>query len=100
MGRKVLSGAPLAHFPWDAVLTGSRKSDTHPLVPQLDFTGTNIVTPLWNWSTDSVYEAIDYLNIPTSDTSSDAHYCMNCLEPEGRTVFCPKLNHNITSIGT
>lgn len=91
-GRKVLNKAPLASFLWDVVFTGSRKTDTHPLVPQLDFTGTNIVTPLWELSDSDVGE-------PTP-TSSDAHYCVNCLAPAGRTVFCPKLNRNIESIGT
>lgn len=99
-GKRVLNRVPLAQFLWDKVFTGSRKSDSHLLVPKLDFSGTNVVTPLWDWTDSEVWEAINYLNIPTSDTSTDAHLCMNCLEPEGRTVFCPKLNRNVESIGT
>lgn len=99
-GKRVLNKAPLSQFLWDLVITGSRKSDTHTLVPKLDFTGLPVSCPLWGWSDDEVTEALSYLNIPTSDSSSDAHLCMNCLEPEGRTVFCPKLNRNIPSIGT
>jgi hypothetical protein len=99
-GKRVLNRVPLARFLWDKVLTGSRKTDSHPLVPNLDFSGTNVVTPLWDWTDSQVWETTTHLNIPTSKTSSDAHLCMNCLEPEGRTVFCPKLNRNVESIGT
>jgi hypothetical protein len=99
-GRRALSGSPLAHFPWDVVLTGSRKSDSHPLVPSLDFTGTNIITPLWDWTEEEVWNAIKERNIQTSDTSSDPQICTRCLQPEGRIVYCPKQNRNIESIGT
>ena len=98
-GRSVMNRTPLASFLWDAVLTGSRATDSHPLVPKLDFTGTNVITPLWDWTDEMVYEAISYLNIEVPRTSTDAECCVNCLAPD-RVVYCPKLQRNIDSIGT
>lgn len=100
-GKRVLAKAPLAAFLWDCVFTGSRKTDSHALVPELDFTAMpGVCCPIWELSDSDVTQALETLNIETSPTSSDAHYCMNCLEPEGRTVWCPKLSRNISSIGT
>jgi hypothetical protein len=100
-GRRVLNKAPLASFLWDTVFLGSRKTDSHKLVPELDFSSIpNVVCPLWDMTDGDVKTAMMAFNIEPCTTSSDAHYCMNCLEPEGRTVWCPKLSRNIESIGT
>jgi hypothetical protein len=96
-GKRVLDRTPLVHFPWDLCFTGSRKSDSHPLVPKLNFDNTIIATPIWELSDEDVWNEIKRRNIETSDTSSDAHLCTNCLETD-RIVFCPKLGRNINSI--
>jgi hypothetical protein len=96
-GKRVLNRTPLQTFPWDIVFTGSRKSDSHPLVPKLNFENTIISTPIWNLTDSEVWEEIKTRNIQTSDTSSDAHICTRCLETD-RVVFCPKLQRNIQSI--
>jgi hypothetical protein len=96
-GKRVLDRTPLAHFPWDLVLTGSRKSDSHPLVPKLNFENTIISCPIWDLSDSEVWQEIKNRNIQTSDTSSDAHLCLNCLQTD-RVVFCPKKGINIQSI--
>jgi hypothetical protein len=96
-GKRVLDRTPLAVFPWDIVFSGSRKSDSHPLVPKLDFDNTIISTPIWDLTDSEVWDEINKRQIQTSETSSDAHICTRCLEPE-RTVFCPKLQRNIQSI--
>jgi hypothetical protein len=96
-GQKVLNKTPLASFLWDLVFTGSRKSDSHPLVPELDFTGLNVCCPIWELTDEQVWEEIKSRNIQTSQTDSDAHLCTRCLETD-RIVFCPKLQRNIQSI--
>jgi hypothetical protein len=96
-GKRVLDRTPLQTFPWDIVFTGSRKSDSHPLVPKLNFENTIISTPIWNLTDSEVWNEINKRQIQTSDTSSDAHLCMNCLQTD-RVVFCPKLGRNIQSI--
>jgi hypothetical protein len=87
-GKRVLDRTPLQTFPWDLCFSGSRKSDSHPLVPKLNF---------WNLTDSEVWNEIKKRQIQTSDTSSDAHLCMNCLQTD-RIVFCPKLGRNINSI--
>ena len=99
-GKRVLDRTPLAVFPWDLILLGSRKSDSHKLVPVLDFSAlSHVACPIWEMSDSDVHTALLSRGIKTSPTSSDAHLCMNCLEPEGRSVYCAKLGRNIDTIG-
>jgi hypothetical protein len=111
LGNKVLSGAPLAVYPWDLTLVGSRKTDSHRLVPDLEIppsTETHrIAAPLWELSDADVWALIDELGVGTDPRvyvdereefdPGNLKACFSCLEPD-RTVYCPKLGRNIQSI--
>lgn len=99
-GRKILNKAPLASFLWDLVVLGSRQSDSHNLVPKLDFSGYPVCLPLWEWTDEQVWSEIKKRNIKTSPLElGDWKGCLRCLEPKGQQVYCPKVQSHIPTIG-
>jgi len=103
---KKIQSYPQPSYIWDVTFAGSKASDTHQLVNQLDFSSFDICTPLWDWTDKEVFDAIDILGIPidervyklkdnTKDLGNTA-LCMNCLSNE--VVWCPKDGQMIQGI--
>lgn len=103
--NKVLQGVtPL--FEWDKVIVGSKQIDKHPLVENLNFTDTDIVTPLWEWYDEEVFDVIDELRVPVDtrvyignqekyDTANWSG-CMDC--QTDKEVWCYKTNQMIQGV--
>lgn len=105
LGQKALQG-PEAMYLWDVTILGSKKGDSHPLVPSLDFSSfdsaTRIETPLWHWTDEEVLQKMEDFGFepPVTDDSHDTGNfiaCMNC-QSSGE-VYCPKLNKTIQGFG-
>lgn len=106
LGREVLTSRPIPAFLWDSVFVGSRKSDTHALVPTLDMTG--FATPLWDWTDDEVLATASDLQIPIdhrvykdnneSARTDNISLCMNCMGT-CEQVYCPKIRGLIAGLG-
>lgn len=108
LGAEVLQG-PYPLYLWDITLTGSKKSDSHPLLEKLDFenfqSSTQIVCPLWDWTDEEVIEATATLGFDFNFKAyQDEEYdtgnfiaCMNCQDVG--EVYCPKLGKTIQGIG-
>lgn len=97
--NNVLQGA-IPCFEWDAIISGSKAVDNHPLIPKLDLTNTDVITPLWDWTDEQVFNAIDQLDVPIDnriysdgqeqyDTGSWSG-CMDC--QSNKEVYCYKAN--------
>jgi hypothetical protein len=82
---------PLFNWRSDVTLWGYRALDVHPLVgirfPQrFDIGATVMDSPLWNWTEDDVFSAIEELRIPYEPESSDIPVCEACLEEINATM--------------
>lgn len=97
--NNVLQGV-IPYFEWDTVITGSKSVDKHSLIEKLNFTNTNIETPLWDWTDEEVFDAINRLSVPIDhriysdgqeqyDTANWSG-CMDC--QSSREVYCYKQN--------
>lgn len=102
VGQKALKGnQPM--FLWDCVITGSKFSDSHYLVPKLNFTELSLIhTPLWDWTDDEVLGAMIHygFEVPSymdEDDPGNFVGCMNC--QKSGMVFCPKENREIMGLG-
>ena len=82
---------PLFNYQFDLTLWGARSADTHPLIGSLP-TGrfrlgnTVMEAPLWNWSTDEVYDALAERRIPFEADTNRIEVCSGCLKQIKRTV--------------
>lgn len=88
-----LSTARTLLFNWraDVTLWGYRALDTHPLVgirfPQRFPLGpTTMDAPLWKWSEEDVFSAINELGISYEPETNDIAVCSHCLDEINATI--------------
>ena len=77
-------------YMWDVTLTGSKRADTHHLVPNLDLRSLTtdehkLVTPLWNWTDAEVTQTLASLEIEARP-DEPSKMCFNCLK--GTHAWC------------
>lgn len=89
-GLKHWTPGAYPHYMWDVTLTGSKKTDRHSLVPELDLTALTtddheLVTPLWEWTDEDVVQTLTSLKIPARP-DEPSKMCLNCLK--GTHTWC------------
>lgn len=108
LGHKALPNELIPPFLWDTLITGSKKTDRHPLNPKpIESFSTErikVVTPLWEWSDTEVFDAIALYDISIDERfyrfqdekadTGNVHACFNCVNTTEK-VFCPKENKEI-----
>jgi len=115
-----LAGAPRTPamaFPYDAVITGFRSTDTHfamgdnfRMHPKTIFAARLFAAPLFDWTRENVLDACRELQIPLSEfytgerddrfDTGNLLACDRCVsKPDGTSVFCHKSGGDVTAAG-
>jgi 3'-phosphoadenosine 5'-phosphosulfate sulfotransferase (PAPS reductase)/FAD synthetase len=104
--NKALAGV-VPHFLWDSVILGTKRLDSHPLIPSHSFSEfPEIRTPLWEWTDDEVLQTTRKMGIPydkrvyeQGDEEADTGNFVGCLNCVRAThAYCPKVNQMIRGL--
>lgn len=82
---------PTILYSADVTLWGYRSEDSHSIInttfQQRFQLGTTVMdAPLYDWSEQDVYRALDYLGVPYEPETNRISVCAECLEQIGATV--------------
>lgn len=114
----------LFNFPWDVAIVGHKSTDTDPILGEIPLKvdikasegACDFAYPLRHFTDADVWEYIETFNVPYNDRRYDKsngyrefsditfnndyyHTCVRCMDrDEPESVFCPRLNCEITNI--